>query len=135
MSRSGYDDNYDDEDLFNLWRNAVERAIKGKRGQSFLREMRDALDAMHDKKLIAHKLIQDGEVCAIGSVGVARGTRMDDLDPERPDVIAGRFGISTALVREIEFMNDEGCWNLESPQARWCRMRAWVSAQIKENKL
>ncbi len=45
MSRSGYDDNYDDEALCNLWRGAVERAIKGKRGQAFLREMRALVSA------------------------------------------------------------------------------------------
>ena len=38
MSRSGYSD---DCETMGLWRGAVERAIYGKRGQTFLREMAD----------------------------------------------------------------------------------------------
>ncbi|HQT62796.1 hypothetical protein [Acidiphilium sp.] len=132
MSRSGYSDDYDDDRMLYLWRGTVARAINGKRGQKFLREMRDALDAMPNKRLIDGDLISDGEVCAIGSVGVAKGVPMDDLDPENPEEIAARFGISAALVQEIEYMNDEYPWISESPEARWSRMRAWVSKQIKE---
>ena len=91
MTRSGYNDDCYDNRLLYLWRGTVHRAINGKRGQKFLREMRDALDAMPDKKLIANDLILDGEVCAIGSVGVAKGIQMDDLDPEQPEAIAALF--------------------------------------------
>jgi hypothetical protein len=42
MSRSGYDDEGD----FGLWRGTVLAAIRGKRGQAFLREMKTAMDAM-----------------------------------------------------------------------------------------
>ena len=49
MSRSGYSD--DCENL-GLWRGAVEKSIKGKRGQAFLKEMLVALDSLPEKKLI-----------------------------------------------------------------------------------
>lgn len=42
------------------WRGAVASAIRGKRGQAFLREMLAALDAMPEKRLIAGSLVFDG---------------------------------------------------------------------------
>jgi hypothetical protein len=127
MSRSGYTD-----DCENLWlyRQAVERAIKGKRGQAFLREMLEALDAMPEKRLIADALIDHGEVCAIGSVGVKRGVNMEQLDIEAPEQIAEVFGIAPSLVQEIEFENDEAGHYAQTPEDRWQRVRAWVVRQL-----
>lgn len=130
MSRSGYSDDYDES--INIWRASVQRAINGKRGQSFLREMLHALDAMPAKRLIDNDLIRDGEVCAIGAVGRLRGYHMEDLDPEQYFQIAERFNIARALVQEIEDLNDDGSGLHETPESRWERMRAWVSAQIRE---
>lgn len=58
MSRSGYSDDYDGDnwDLIR-WRGAVTSAIRGKRGQAFLREALAALDAMPEKQLIAGDLV------------------------------------------------------------------------------
>lgn len=112
------------------WRGQVASAMRGKRGQAFLREMLAALDALPNKRLIAHELQQGGEVCAIGSVGLARGLDMAHLDPECPEYIAREFGIARQLVQEIEFENDEGgCYN-ESPEQRFTRVREWVAEQI-----
>lgn len=49
-----------------LWYGALTRAIRGKRGQAALRELRDALDAMPEKRLLRGGLYRVGEVCAIG---------------------------------------------------------------------
>ena len=73
MSRSGYSDECDGWDLIR-WRGAVASAIRGQRGQAFLREMLSALDAMPEKRLISEELERDGEVCAMGAVG-QRGCR------------------------------------------------------------
>lgn len=82
MSRSGYTDDGDNWELIK-WRGQVASAIRGKRGQAFLRELRDALDALPEKKLCYHELQRkDGACCAIGAVGRARGIDMTDLDPE-----------------------------------------------------
>ncbi len=92
-----------------------------------------ALDAMPDKRLIQHELIQDGEVCTLGALGQSRGlAQLAELDPDDPEDIASAFGVAPALVREIEFENDEGgCqWPQETPEQRWTRMRAWVTQQI-----
>lgn len=135
MSRSGYVDDYDEGNYLNLWRGSVKRAIRGRRGQNFLREMLTALDALPEKRLIARELAQDSEVCAIGSVGLARQVDMTTLDPEEPEQIAKAFGIAPALVREIEYINDEdgpSPWDCskETPEQRYERVRLWVVNHI-----
>ena len=132
MSRSGYTD--DDEGMpLALWRGIVASATRGKRGQQFFRDLLAALDAMPHKRLIAHELAKDGEVCAIGSLGAARGVDMAKLDPEEPCDVARAFNIATPLAQEVVYENDEnGPWSRdESPEQRWTRMRAWVAAQIR----
>jgi hypothetical protein len=111
------------------WRGAVTSAIRGKRGQAFLREMLAALDALPQKRLIAEELEQNGEVCAIGSVGLARGLEMGELDQYDYDDLAKRFGISAALVREIECVNDEERQRA-TPEERFAHVRAWVVEQL-----
>jgi hypothetical protein len=56
MSRSGYTDDYGDDDPLALgrWRSAVNNAIRGKRGQAFLHDLAATLDAMPEKKLSAN---------------------------------------------------------------------------------
>lgn len=143
MSRSNYSDDIGGGWEDNLWRGAVRRALQGKRGQAFLREMLEALDALHDKALIEEELYSEGSVCAIGSVGLKRGIEMTDLDPENYTAIAKRFGIAESMVREIEYENDEignhwhlssegkYCWKNETPEERFIRVRAWVVSQIR----
>jgi hypothetical protein len=67
MSRSGYSDDFDFDNLaLGRWRAQVASAIRGARGQAFLCELVVALDALPEKKLIAHDLESNGNVCAIG---------------------------------------------------------------------
>jgi hypothetical protein len=132
MSRSGYSDDCDQWALIR-WRGAVNSAIKGKRGQAFLRELIAALDALPEKKLIAHELEAAGEFCALGAVGKCRGMDTKNIDPEDPERVAKSFGISTALAREIVYMNDEGSWRSETPESRWSRMRAWAESELVNN--
>ncbi len=131
MSRSGYSE---DCETMNLWRGSVERAIRGKRGQAFLREMATALDAMPAKALVTEEIVRgDGNVCAIGAVAVARGISVAGVDVYDAEEVAEKFGIARALACEIAFENDE-CGPRETPEERWTRMRTWVSAQIAESK-
>jgi hypothetical protein len=114
------------------WRGAVASAIRGKRGQAFLREMLEALDAIPSQTLIAHDLENLGGVCAIGAVGRRRGVDQSQIDPEDCDTIVKVFGIPLALAAEIMFENDyDGYWREASPKARWSRMRAWVESNIR----
>ena len=129
MSRSGYCDDGEDVLALGRWRAQVASSIRGKRGQAFLRELIDALDALPEKRLIAHDLESEGNVCAIGSVGVKRGVDMSKLAPDDAGPIAATFGIAEQLVREIEYLNDEGYH--DTPEQRWSEMRAWAVANLK----
>ena len=129
MSRSGYSDDCDGWDLIR-WRGAVTSAIRGKRGQALLVELRDAMDAMPVKELIAHELIAEGGFCSLGVVGQARGIPLKEIHPEDIATVARLFDIAKPLAKEIVFMNDEA-WYDETPQKRWARMRQWVEQNIK----
>ncbi len=133
MSRSGYSDDCDGWDLIR-WRGAVASAIRGKRGQEFLKEMLAALDAMPEKRLVAYELkTESGDVCAMGAVGVSRGLDLSAADPDEPDDVAKVFGLASAMVREIAYQNDEAIWRFDQTNAeekRWQIMRDWCAAQI-----
>jgi hypothetical protein len=131
MSRSGYSDECNGWALIR-WRGAVESAIKGKRGQKFLIELAEAMDAMPVKELIAHELVEQGSYCALGVVGKKRGIDIESIDPEDSQTVAQQFGISNAMAQEIVFMNDEAEWREETPKQRWARMRHWVDTNIKK---
>lgn len=133
MSRSGYSE--DCENLW-LWRGAVERAIHGKRGQAFLREMAAALDAMPEKVLISGELInEDGECCAIGAVCKARGIEVAGLDYEDSDTVAQTIGVARAMAAEIAYENDEQGGSSETPAQRWQRIRQWVAFCLRQNPI
>ncbi len=127
MSRSGYTDDYE---TIELYRRTVLNAVRGKRGQAFLRDLLAALDAMPSKRLIPHELVNEsGEVCAIGSLGVQRGVDMSQIDELDRDSVAKAFGIAPSLAAEIEYLNDE--WHApETPEQRWARMRRWVERML-----
>lgn len=151
MGRSGYSEGIEEWDLIR-WRGAVKSAIRGKRGQAFLREMLDALDAMPEKRLISGSLIrrpgddpdyanQPCGVCAIGALGVARGIEEqvraipqdwdDDGGYVDNDVLAEVFGVARALACEVQFINDEACYRPETDEQRWQRVRDWVESEIE----
>jgi hypothetical protein len=128
MSRSCYSEDLDQWQAI-MWRGAVVSAIRGKRGQEFLREMLSALDALPAPRLISGELQKDGEVCALGSVGAKRGMNLAEIYPEDYETVAKQFGIAEALAREIAYENDEGHWK-ETPEERFSRVRAWVVAHL-----
>ena len=155
MSRSGYTDDDDDPLATGRWRAQVRSAIRGKRGQAFLRELIAALDAMPEKALITEELVTaDGNVCAIGAVCKARGIDVSHVDYYSPEDIAANVGIASQMVAEIEYENDECGYRFENvklpesperpkwapdftwgrieetPEERWQRMRRWAEAKL-----
>ena len=134
MSRSGYSDDYDGEVPLQLYRQAVRRAATGYRGQHLLRKLRDALDAMPVKRLIAGNIKDEsGQVCALGALDPTAPAYDPDEneDYEHPEKLAKHFKIAPSLASEIVWMNDEAMsWKPETPEQRWARMRAWVDEQI-----
>jgi len=157
MSRSGYSEDNDNWALIR-WRGAVKQAIRGQRGQAMLSELVQALDALPEKRLAAGALVTaDGDYCALGALGRARGMDMAPIDPDDREAVAEAFGVSEALVSEIMYLNDEGgppertpfnvviCgpmrpweshtklqWkpNPNADTMRWTQMRAWAEANI-----
>ena len=130
--RCGYTDD-DDNGSFAMWRGQVASAIRGKRGQAFLRDLIAALDAMPEKELIAHELRKDGAVCALGCLGAARGVALEDIDPEDHETLSETFNIAHQLVQEVEWVNDEsgGYWKTDTPAKRWQRVRDWAAQNLK----
>ena len=133
MSRSGYVDDFDNEWQLIRWRGAVASAIRGKRGQAFLREMLAALDAIPTKQLLSHELDTLQGCCALGAVGRQRHMEMSRIDPEDRDTVAGAFAIPFSLACEIMYENDEGggYWRNETPKQRWVRVRRWVESKLR----
>lgn len=141
MSRSGYSE---DAEYLALWRANVDRAIAGKRGQAFLRELLDALDAISTKRLIVGEFVDGKDVCAIGAVGVRRGLDMSKLELGQNRDVAKAFGISHALACEVQYENDDqdgerygknaaGEYRrlpAPTPEERWATMRAWCVERI-----
>lgn len=136
MSRSGYVD-YSDHSNWDVikWSGAVKSALRGRRGQRFLRELAEAMDAMPVKELIADELEHDGGYCALGVLGAARGLDLGKIAPEDECQVSKAFDIARALAMEVMFENDE-CGNYgETPARRWVRMRRWVEENLKEDKV
>ena len=136
MTRYCYSDCTEIE--YTLWRNAINAAIRGKRGQAFLREMLRAFDNLPKKELIVGDMINEyGGVCALGAVFQKRGIDTQYIDIEMPEEVAKSLGIAKALVAEITFLNDDCAtyqWDADSPEQRFIRMRKWVKSQIKQSK-
>lgn len=147
MSRSGYTDDYGDDDPLALgrWRSAVNNAIRGKRGQAFLHDLAATLDAMPEKKLSANVwdeavtgmpfALKGGEVCALGAVAMARGIDLTMEDPEDDSVcemVANKLGIATAMAREIVYVNDEYGHYKTTPEKRWQIVRDWVRSNTRD---
>jgi hypothetical protein len=146
MSRSGYSD---DGDYCNLWRGAVNSAIRGKRGQALLRDLLSALDAMPEKRLVAGELEASGEFCALGVVGHAKGLNLRSIDTYDWEALGKNFNIAEALAREIMYINDDAVgyhefirtgdpypneWKRaevkDIPARRWDIVRKWVDKNI-----
>lgn len=82
MSRAGYSDDFEGGEL-NVWRGAVKSAIRGKRGQAFLKELAAAMDAMPDKRQRLGALYDEankGEGATLCENDLY-GFNLDQLDP------------------------------------------------------
>lgn len=135
MSRSGYSDDNDDTWAHIRWRGAVSSALRGAKGQAFLKELDAALDALPEKKLVANDLESDGCFCAIGAVGKARGIDLSKIDTYDHDALSETFGIAKALAQEIMWVNDElvgrGITDEDDDLLRWKEVKKWTQENIK----
>ena len=146
MSRSGYTDDYDYDNWASIrWRGAVASAIRGQRGQRFIREAIAALDAMPEKRLAARTFEASGDFCTLGVIGQSRGVDLSVLNAECDDdyqsdvhrEAAGLLGIPRALAAEVMEENDECADEYEwhkAPFRRWRKMRDWLESQLREKE-
>jgi hypothetical protein len=164
MGRAGYVENDDwDSSIAALgWQPNVRRCLAGKRGQAFLWELYQALEALPRRELITGVLQNSaGGVCALGAVAVARGVEVpsamtdEDDEHEYMEAMGPLLGIKNMLAREVMYENDEcGRWHFadtgeeirgginahekrevrryETPAERWQRMREWVVGHLKD---
>ncbi len=131
MSRSGYTDDCDDALAAGRWVAQVKSAIRGKRGQAFLREMIAAMDAMPEKALITDELVTaEGDCCALGVVCKARGIDVSRIDIYNAAQVGKVLGIAGQLAAEVTYWNDEWGDSRETPEQLWVRMRAWADSKL-----
>lgn len=146
MSRSGLTDDMEDVLAYGRWRAQVNAAIRGKRGQQFLKDLIAALDAMPDKKLIKGDLQDDsGCVCALGAMGKSKGIDVESLDTYDYDSLGATFNIAHQLAQEVMWENDEfRLWDerlgrMEKDEtaiahARWQHIRDWAVALLAKEQ-
>ena len=132
--RSGYSD---DCERLDLYRQAVENAIRGRRGQAFIREAISALDALPEPSLIADDLTDGrGGYCLLGAVGRARGVgdrKLRALSDDRPGYVAQELGfdIADSLAAELVNENDGEHWGPETDAERFARVHRWLNGMVK----
>lgn len=122
MSRAGYHEGDGDNDLAVYgWQANVRRCMAGRKGQAFLWEFYQALEAIPARELITRALLNTstGAVCALGAVAVQRklqipaefcttGAPDDEPDDyEFAEAMGPLFGIKDMLAREVMYENDE----------------------------
>lgn len=144
MSRVHSNDNYHE---VLLWRANLRRQLAGRRGQQLLRELLAAIDALPEKKL-GTQLYDGDQVCSFGAVALQRRVAageepqavLADLqshndeadDGLMPDWAEWYLQIPPHMAWEIPFVNDNEYGDLETPEQRWIRVRAWICANLKD---
>lgn len=152
----------EEEDFNNqafLWEANLERSLKGRKGQSALRELEAALLALPDKRLIANDTVSaDGSVCAIAALAKHRGYQGDMTLPKQPDwnsdadkdspywddyeyeeavegamvKIATDLGVPPMVAKAIIYENDNDDYRPDpTPEKRYARVLSWVQRKIQ----
>lgn len=145
-----YDPTFPNEGEF-FWAN-VERSIKGRKGQALLRELREELLAMPEKKLIRGRLADEqGHVCAVGALVVARrcakGERREDVlrdlaakiadeydDYDGWEITASegvRVGATFGLAYALGDLNDESSYG-QTDEERHASVLAWLEKRLAD---
>ncbi len=118
---------------FELWQANCMRSLKGKVGQRELRELRAALLALPEKRLVCGLLESaDGEMCAIAAYGKHKGVDLSEFDLDYDNDKVGIAGGMPSLVAwKVVEMNDVEFSHV-SREGRYERMLAWVESLITD---
>lgn len=145
--------------LWNLHEASVKRALTSKRGLLVLQDVKRALLALPQRRLIAGALCLEGEVCLVGAYVAYRkmtkekwttisqaiywlhdddtyidpedGLQTDDTewDTARAGELAG---MARMMAYEMAYKNDQQ-WDRDSPEQRWQHAIDWVERLIAES--
>ena len=145
MSRYSDFYNYPTQSATNLWRANVNRSIFGRRGQQGLRELKEALESLSQKRLISNKVFDGSDVDVIGALAiyeeVKSGTDYSDAAQFLPKtktkledvaLIGQEYGLPYIVAWELAYRNDETYANL-SPENRYQEILSWVNRVTNGN--
>lgn len=155
MGRFEYDEGGDD--VYSLLAQGrhvanLKRHLNSPRGQATLKELRQALLDMPERRLIhgylayvrveGELLEEREEFCTIGVLAKARGVPISELETkvdeygfdqyeeeEQTKGIGEKIGLPGCLTIELSYENDS--WGAEKPEERWRRMLRWVNGWIR----
>ena len=132
MSRISYSEDEDYPGQFELWQANCERSLRGAQGQAELRELRDALLALPEKRLIHGALVdEEGGVCAIGAYASRKGLDLGKFDPEdETDEVGIEAGMPKFVAWKVVEMNDMELHSRFTSEERYTRMLAWVESKL-----
>lgn len=133
--RISYSEEEDYPGQFELWKANCERSIRGAAGQAELKQLRDALLALPEKRLISDSLDnEDGEVCAIAAYGKHKGLNLEEFHPESDsDEVGIAAGMPRLVAWKVVEMNDIEFSHL-TPEQRYTRMLAWVESKLTKGQ-
>lgn len=152
MSRFWNDGEYDSDEEFRrgAWDENRRRAFASERGKKALRELRNALAALPERRLLGGQFaeinyedddsITVGDVCAIGALAKYKGMEFthyhgsEDFDGFETAEIARSLGMTYVMGYTIAYRNDE-IYEHETPSERWWLMYGWLTALINGRKL
>lgn len=140
MTRLYCDDDDLDPSREGLVAGALRSAVRGKRGQRFILDLVQALDALPSPELAAGALEDEttGCCCAFGAVRRFRGSEAVPLwfDPMEedltPDHLAEPFNVSETLAWAVVQANEDGMTGNEEStrRRRWKVVKDWAVRQL-----
>jgi hypothetical protein len=107
--RINYSDEEDYPGQFHLFQANCARSLCGKAGQAALRELEAALLALPTKRLIAGKLAEQGDVCAIGALALYKGdteAALEQHDEEYMEDVGEAYGLPRLVAWKVVEAND-----------------------------
>ncbi len=156
--RLNYSDEEDFTGQFALWDANCRRSLKGKAGQRELRELKTALLALPEKRLIKDALTDEqGGMCAIACYGKHKGVDLSKFDDEdESDEVGIAGGMPRLVAWKVVALNDitlDTVWEVAhgpverghgiykggialirdmTPEERYAAVLKWVNQQLGE---
>ena len=129
--RINYSDEEDFPGQFDLWQSNCDRSLRGRQGQEELKQLRAALLALSDKRLIHGSLVdEEGCVCAIGAYAKQKGLDLSSFDSySYTDEVGIEGGMPPLVAWKVVEMNDLEFDDV-TPEQRYEKMLAWVESKI-----